>query len=79
MKPWQLGLRGIVGAQVVEDALLVRAWVYPYFGNVRLSAAGQGDVALLEYVRQAEAGIWVSRGWEFEELGESAAFEKFER
>lgn len=77
-KPWQLGLRGIVGAQVIEDALLVRAWVYPYFGDVRLSAAGRGDVALLRYVRQDQGGVWISNGWEFEEHDESPAFEHFE-
>lgn len=79
-KPWQLALRGILGAQVIEDVLLVRAWIFPYFRNERLIAKNLGDAALLKYVRQEHGGAWISYGdgWEFEEGDDFADFAHFE-
>jgi hypothetical protein len=78
-KPWQFGLRGIVGGEPSEGAVLVRAWLYPYWGNTRLTATNRGDVALLKYVQQEQGGAWISDGWEFEEYNESPDFEQFDQ
>lgn len=79
--PWKIGIRGIVGAQVIGEELLVRAWLFVYLGNVRLSVTGKGDVFLMKYVQKDQAGEWVewnSDGWHFGEPGEFNAFEHFE-
>lgn len=78
------GIRGILGAQVAEDGLLVRAWVFVYLGGVRLAATGRGDVLAMRYVRNDEVGEWEgwghggdASGWHFGEPGEFDAFERF--
>ncbi len=79
--PWKIRFRGTVGAQVIGEELLVRAWVFVYLGNVRLSVGGKGDVLLMKYVPRDQAGEWVewnSDGWHFGEPGEFDAFEHFE-
>lgn len=83
-KRWEFGIRGIVGAQIIGDQLLVRAWIFVYFGNVRLSVKGKGDVLVMKYVRRGEHGEWEAwengrepNGWQFGELGEFDAFERF--
>lgn len=72
--PWQIGLRGILGAQVIEGSLWVRAWLYLYFAAARMRPAG-ADVLVLRW--NGEDDRWVLLGWEQEEHGESAAFDTF--
>jgi len=72
--PCEIGLRGIVGAQMVDGCLWVRAWLYLYFGGARMRPAN-ADVLVLRW--NAEDDRWGLLGWEREEHGESAAFETF--
>lgn len=79
--PWRCRVRGTIGAQVIGEELLVRAWVFFYVDNIRLSAPGKGECLVLKYVRRAGAGEWTqenSHGWYFGELGEFDSFEHFE-
>ncbi len=72
-----LRLRGILGAQVVEGSLLVRAWVFLYLGNDRLREEVPGDVLAMRYVDTERGGAWCSDGWEYGEPGEWDPFDRF--
>jgi hypothetical protein len=67
-------IRGVVGADIIGEQLLVRAWLYPYFGGVRLKRYEDGDVLELVYEKCGAGGQWQSRGWQKEEHGESDSF-----
>jgi hypothetical protein len=73
-----LRLRGIVGAQVIEGSLLVRAWVFLYLGDERLREEIPGDVLAMRYIDTDRGGAWHSDGWEYGYPDEWAAFERFD-
>lgn len=75
---WKIRLRGVIGADVVDGALLVRAWVFIYLNNVRLSVEGQGHVSLMRYVKTDGGGVWEPDGWEYGEHGEWDPFAHFD-
>lgn len=68
-KGLQVQLRGILGAEVVGDQLLVRSWVFLYSASERLTTS-TGEFLLFQVV----GGAWQSQGWEF---GESGEFDHF--
>jgi hypothetical protein len=68
-KGLQIRPRGILGAEVVEDQLLVRSWVFLYSASERLTT-NTGECLLFQVV----AGAWQSQGWIF---GESGEFDHF--
>jgi hypothetical protein len=76
-KPWHFGLRGIVGGQLTRGAVYIRAWLFPYFTNVRLSAVTKGDVLVMRYAKKGDAGAWETEGWSYGEPGEWDAFANF--
>jgi hypothetical protein len=78
-KPWDFAIRGIVGGQVTAGAVHVRAWLFLYFNNVRLSPIGNGDVFIMRYIRKERSqASWEVEGWSYGEPGEWDAFSKFE-
>ncbi len=73
-----LRVRGVVGAQVVNDALLVSAWVFLYLGEARLSVEVPGECLYFTYVDTDRGGAWRLEGWEIGEPGEHDAFDWFD-
>src|SRR3954471_5297141 len=48
---WKFRLRGVIGADVIDNSILVRAWVFFYINDARVSVEGQGHVLLMKYVK----------------------------
>lgn len=82
---WKFAIRGIVGAQLIKDRLLVRAWIFVYLGNLRMAVEGRGDTLVMRYVQKGRVGEWEAwgdtsdpDGWTFGEPGEFDAFRHFD-
>ena len=73
-----LRVRGIIGADVVEGALLVHAWVFLYLQDDRLHLEVPGEVLWMSYVETERGGVWQHEGWEDGDPGEWDAFENFD-
>ena len=70
-----LRLRGIVGASIHDDRLLIRAWLFLYSGELRIGPP-TGEVFLeLELVPE-DGGTWRGR-WARDVHGEFDAFDSF--
>ena len=69
-----LRLRAVLGADVHDDRLLVRAWLFLYTGAVQLR--GPGECLELE-LTSAHESPWSLIGWSDGEPGEHDAFLRF--
>jgi hypothetical protein len=58
---WNMQIRGIVGASVVKDRLLVRCWLFLYSGGRRMAPA-DAEYFELELVPE-KGGTWRHTGW----------------
>jgi hypothetical protein len=73
--PLDLRMRGTVGANVVGDRLLVRAWVCFYSGELRI-APTNAEYLELELIAN-EGGSWRRVGWGAGFPGEFDSFATF--
>jgi hypothetical protein len=59
--PWDLQVRGIVGANVVKDRLLTRSWLFLYSGGRRVAPA-EAEYFEIELTPE-KGGTWRPLGW----------------
>lgn len=72
--PLDLRMRAILGGDVIEDRLLVRAFVFLYSGSCRLDGAGE---YLELQATPADGNPWVAVGWMHGEPGEFDTFLRY--
>lgn len=76
-RPFDFGIRAVVGAQEGDAEPLVRAWLFVYFDGRRVAIDSDRPLLLMTYSeaqRAPETGVWRTEGWEYEEHGEFDSF-----
>ncbi len=73
---WDLRVRGTVGADIVDDRLLVRGWLCLYSGDRRIAPDG-AEFFHVELVREQAQETWRRVGWRRGEPGEFDSFAAF--